>query len=492
MPNKSNRRPVPSNYKQELAILRLKSSKKVISLLDRCLTSHCLEDSRHEECIVEVSKVLDLVHHSCDESSPKSTSKDQQNNSSTKKTRRDEHNEVCEVCETGGGLLCCDTCNLVFHLACTRPKLSAAPKGKWSCSHCIVDGVAAGDKGAAKIALRSMSRIARGIDSGDEGDDHAERIMRSGEVTVIRSGKRFIVRRTTRSQIVELGRYDSIEKALSSLSPDAEDEELWCMFCLDDPNIKLCAFCGCRCCFGKHDVDYLLLCDGCNEETHTYCLSPQLTAIPNSNWFCAPCIQAGRDVEGSEGSCDVDDGDNDDGEHAKNKQKAAIATKKYKQSLSSEGTVETQKLKSAKIAGRGRGRPPGSGKKLKEGVMDVDHDSTLGPVSMVVAAGDDKKCSSSSSAPKIEENGIPLTVDAVGIDAALAIVGHIGRRELGKIELQLLEHLREWAPVGDLEAVLNALVVQRDRLAARIQTIEPDYCIPQSDVVSVTVSVPAL
>lgn len=51
----------------------------------------------------------------------------------------DDHNEVCEVCEKGGDLLCCDTCTLVFHLGCIRPKISTIPKGKWSCAHCISD-----------------------------------------------------------------------------------------------------------------------------------------------------------------------------------------------------------------------------------------------------------------------------------------------------------------------------------------------------------------
>ena len=51
----------------------------------------------------------------------------------------DDHNEVCEVCEKGGDLLCCDTCTLVFHLNCLRPKISSIPKGKWSCAHCIAD-----------------------------------------------------------------------------------------------------------------------------------------------------------------------------------------------------------------------------------------------------------------------------------------------------------------------------------------------------------------
>ena len=51
----------------------------------------------------------------------------------------DEHNEVCEVCEIAGDLLCCETCTLVYHLSCLRPKITSVPKGRWSCVNCIID-----------------------------------------------------------------------------------------------------------------------------------------------------------------------------------------------------------------------------------------------------------------------------------------------------------------------------------------------------------------
>lgn len=60
-------------------------------------------------------------------------------NSTRNRTVNDEHNEVCEVCDRGGDLMCCETCTLVFHLACLRPKVSTMPKGSWSCPHCIID-----------------------------------------------------------------------------------------------------------------------------------------------------------------------------------------------------------------------------------------------------------------------------------------------------------------------------------------------------------------
>lgn len=51
----------------------------------------------------------------------------------------DQHNEICEVCEKPGDLLCCDSCSLVFHLSCLRPKITHIPKGTWNCPFCIAN-----------------------------------------------------------------------------------------------------------------------------------------------------------------------------------------------------------------------------------------------------------------------------------------------------------------------------------------------------------------
>ena len=40
-----------------------------------------------------------------------------------------QHNDLCDVCNIGGELLCCSTCNLVFHLECVRPVLKELPPG---------------------------------------------------------------------------------------------------------------------------------------------------------------------------------------------------------------------------------------------------------------------------------------------------------------------------------------------------------------------------
>jgi hypothetical protein len=70
-----------------------------------------------------------------------------------------QHNDLCEVCNDAGELVCCSTCNLVFHLACIRPPTSRYPPDRWCCAYCVAAGV----KGHSKEARtrRRMAAAAR-------------------------------------------------------------------------------------------------------------------------------------------------------------------------------------------------------------------------------------------------------------------------------------------------------------------------------------------
>ena len=74
----------------------------------------------------------------------------------------DQHNDLCEVCNLPGELLCCATCNLVFHTVCARPKLTEEPDDDWKCAYCVAEGVLGGKKEGrerrkAREACRSVN-----------------------------------------------------------------------------------------------------------------------------------------------------------------------------------------------------------------------------------------------------------------------------------------------------------------------------------------------
>ncbi|KAM7252183.1 hypothetical protein ACFE04_024066 [Oxalis oulophora] len=49
----------------------------------------------------------------------------------------------------------------------------------------------------------------------------------------------------------------------------------------------------CKVCGVDRDDGFVLLCDTCDSEYHTYCLNPPLASIPDGNWYCPYCV-AGR------------------------------------------------------------------------------------------------------------------------------------------------------------------------------------------------------
>lgn len=51
----------------------------------------------------------------------------------------DYHNDLCQICSFGGELICCDYCNLVYHMKCLpRNEIIPDEPLKWSCPACIV------------------------------------------------------------------------------------------------------------------------------------------------------------------------------------------------------------------------------------------------------------------------------------------------------------------------------------------------------------------
>ena len=66
---------------------------------------------------------------------------------------------------------------------------------------------------------------------------------------------------------------------------DAEEEEV------PSPSILNVA---CEICFTDENEHLLLLCDGCDDAYHTYCLQPRLDCIPENEWFCPNCLYEAR------------------------------------------------------------------------------------------------------------------------------------------------------------------------------------------------------
>ena len=44
---------------------------------------------------------------------------------------------ACQICDEGGNLLICDTCEAGYHMNCLSPPLMTIPEGNWDCDSCL-------------------------------------------------------------------------------------------------------------------------------------------------------------------------------------------------------------------------------------------------------------------------------------------------------------------------------------------------------------------
>lgn len=57
------------------------------------------------------------------------------------------------------------------------------------------------------------------------------------------------------------------------------------VFLISQIDLYLCLVCG-----RGDEEDRLLLCDGCDDSYHTFCLIPPLQDVPKGDWRCPKCV----------------------------------------------------------------------------------------------------------------------------------------------------------------------------------------------------------
>jgi len=160
----------------------------------------------------------------------------------------DQHNDLCEVCDKDGDLLCCDSCSLVYHVICVRPALATVPEGDWVCAYCLRDEereqAAQGTSAAvtdieattttsrrslATDAIRTMKMLhALNVTEHMSEEDRAKSTTSllkapfelDKSLSVFKSDSRFIVKKldmsagSGQSAYIELSRFWTLEEAL--------------------------------------------------------------------------------------------------------------------------------------------------------------------------------------------------------------------------------------------------------------------------------------
>jgi hypothetical protein len=203
-------------------------------------------------------------------------------------------------------------------------------------------------------------------------------------------------------------------------------EDFFCAFCLSDPAIDLCAFCGCRKCFGKFTIaEETVNCKDCGMDYHHFCC----VQVNGTTWYCSLCKEKYDEREAKKRSAAV----------VAVSPVPVVSVSPPPQQLSAEAIVVDEVVDLVPVeASTGRkkkvGRPKGSLNKATELKL--------------------------RSAPSSENEG-----KVASVTNALEIVGaSMPLSKFSADEVNLLDQVRLWGLKYDLESVLDALELRQAQL----------------------------
>ncbi|AQK51246.1 RING/FYVE/PHD-type zinc finger family protein [Zea mays] len=212
---------------------------------------------------------------------------------------------ICKDCgrkADSKGRIICDRCEAAYHVSCLKLAIDEEAPAKWYCPTCVEPDVPlkSNNHGRAHEGCDVCEWLE--VEKPEEPAEEPELAVKTQESSV--------------SSIVEDSEPDLSITALANLCKlcgTCEDENKkfvvcghgYCSFkfyhalCLKESQIAsekqrnlkcwYCPSCLCRRCFKNKDDEKIVLCDGCDEAYHTYCMDPPRSSVPRGKWFCTPC-----------------------------------------------------------------------------------------------------------------------------------------------------------------------------------------------------------
>lgn len=285
----------------------LASSLSVISRASYQKQASGLSEIDATEHKTEETSLVGVAHKVLRESTPTCDSGHSTIPKRTETSRLD-GNQTCKDCDKRAdseGRIICDGCEAAYHVSCLKLAIEDVPV-KWYCPTCIESAVAAA-KNNANGRSHEDCNVCDWLDV-TKPIEHPEVVSRTE-----------LVDETQESAVASMevdSEPDLSTTALSNLCKHCgtcEDEDKkflvcghpYCAYkfyhirCLKESQIAhekqknracwYCPSCLCRGCFKDKDDEYTVLCDGCDDAYHIYCMTPARTSIPKGQWYCSSC-----------------------------------------------------------------------------------------------------------------------------------------------------------------------------------------------------------
>ncbi|XP_057973570.1 PHD finger protein EHD3 isoform X2 [Malania oleifera] len=205
-------------------------------------------------------------------------------------------NKACACRRCGGkadgkDCLVCDSCEEMYHVSCIEPAVKEIPARSWYCADCTASGIGSPHENCVVCerlnAPKARSNAVTDIVATNELEESSDYIMEDG-LQVLGGSRILCICKICRGEI------ENGEKFRLCGHP-------YCQFkclhvrCLTSKQLKsygplwYCPSCLCRVCLTDRDDDKIVLCDGCDNAYHIYCMEPPRASIPRGKWFCKKC-----------------------------------------------------------------------------------------------------------------------------------------------------------------------------------------------------------
>ncbi|KAF5192330.1 Phd finger protein ehd3 [Thalictrum thalictroides] len=210
-----------------------------------------------------------------------------------------EKNLICMSCKgkTDGRIsIVCDHCEKMYHVFCVGVSVNKDCPTTWYCKNCASCGLQSPHENCVVC-----ERLKVPCTKTNVGEDKMDALTNAALSSVDEKSNCFV-----KADVVQQSSKNTVSNScklcgdqfVDSLYRECQHSlcrKKFHLKCLSELEIQsvgprwYCPSCLCRVCLADKDDEKIVLCDGCDNAYHIYCMEPRLNYIPKDKWFCNVC-----------------------------------------------------------------------------------------------------------------------------------------------------------------------------------------------------------